>query len=531
MFAVVLLAGLIGCGGGSGSSSSLSVGPEQQQTNELASLTGRVLYNSQPLSGASVRLYKPETAHMAGSIMASVVQTNQDEYGYYTTSDSNGYYNFVDIPVGEYTLIAIKDSRHQFVRTNVMLGSVTRADAELTPTSSILGEVVILDEDDNEIDDAPLSGIVVYLEGTSYSAWTDSVGKFEIRHVPANESFTLTAANEMIKSTATQTVSLSKGTDKELDKPLKLYTWDYNKPRVLSYRIISKDTDMILQLELANYKDDIDFFIFKNGTDHPVTNIVPSVAMAPAFSIVDVDHSAAYTTVYISFTQAYETWKEDMNQSFAGFCRLELRSSEDDKHIYDAETIYLKIPWLHFSHLAWQLYDDDLAMVGNDVQRIIRINHDGDDILFYNDDYYYYYDSVVIEGGSPENGSPDDFFTLIFVSAEGEMREQTVTPSIVTCWSFTFDDSGSVSSYTVLLDESYPGVDEGLSVDVKIFDMKNELVLNESGITVQYDESDEEYFIVFEDSADPDYYTYPRRLYVTPQGQTRPTGVWLDSYL
>lgn len=189
----VIALSLIGCGGGGGGSN--PVAPAISPAT--ASLSGSVMMNGRPMANTAVYLYKSSAARNAGvaklasakaSLKASsLAQTLGTDGSYFTTSDMTGRYSFTNIPVGEYTLIAVKDENHQFARPNIMLGSVTTVDAQLTPTGTITGHVIMTSGSVTE----NITGAMVYLEGTSYVALTDGSGNFTISHVPASQTFSL----------------------------------------------------------------------------------------------------------------------------------------------------------------------------------------------------------------------------------------------------------------------------------------------------------------------------------------------------
>jgi hypothetical protein len=191
---------IIGCGGGGGGGN--PVGPATTiGTN--ANLSGTVLFDNAPVPFATVYLYKSEKAHtygmaqlpsMKGSLAA---QQMISDGAYSTTTDATGAYSFVNIPVGQYTLIALRDENHQFVQTGVLLGQVTTINPQLTPTGKITGKVTqtigsIVQN---------IAGVFVYINGTSYLAVTDTAGNFVISNVPANALTSSTAYEILVSST------------------------------------------------------------------------------------------------------------------------------------------------------------------------------------------------------------------------------------------------------------------------------------------------------------------------------------------
>ncbi len=162
-----------GCGGGGGGGGAANPVASIDPAGETAGLAGQVLIAGQPLAAAQVYLYKSDKAHTAAisglpSIKASIApQTVLEDGAYSTVSDQNGNYSFSAIPVGEYTLIAVKDENHQFARTGIVLSTraqVTTVNAQLTPTGKITGRVVR--------DSQNIGAAFVYITGTSYVAVT-----------------------------------------------------------------------------------------------------------------------------------------------------------------------------------------------------------------------------------------------------------------------------------------------------------------------------------------------------------------------
>ncbi|HAE38735.1 MAG TPA: hypothetical protein DCG57_08865 [Candidatus Riflebacteria bacterium] len=191
---------IIGCGGGGGGGN--PVGPATT-TGPNANLSGTVLFDNAPVPFAAVYLYKSEKAHtygmaqlpsMKGSLAAQQIISDG---AYSTTTDAAGAYSFVNIPVGQYTLIALRDENHQFVQTGVLLGQVTTINPQLTPTGKITGKVTqtigsIVQN---------IAGVFVYINGTSYLAVTDNAGNFVISNVPANALTSSTAYEILVSST------------------------------------------------------------------------------------------------------------------------------------------------------------------------------------------------------------------------------------------------------------------------------------------------------------------------------------------
>lgn len=195
----IFITGCGSSGGGSNGLGSLTVqNPVTATNSNLAKLSGIVIYNNKPVANALVQLYPTKYAEQiaieklissktTGNVLCSLETQN---LVFSTKSDSNGYYCFENVPVGEYTLIAMLDAMHQFVMPNVVLPTITTVNAEITPTGKIVGKIT-LPPTSGTGSTPTLAGAIVYLQGTSYISITDSDGKFEISNVPANATFTL----------------------------------------------------------------------------------------------------------------------------------------------------------------------------------------------------------------------------------------------------------------------------------------------------------------------------------------------------
>lgn len=188
-FTVLLSAiALIGCGGGGSSSNPAATATA---AGETANLAGQVIMSGQPLANASVFLYKSDKAHTAGienlaSMRAALLpQTTMGEGMFKTISDNDGAYSFLNVPLGEYTLIAMKDENHQYAQTGIFLSTraqTTTLNAQLTPTGKISGKVVTTVSASTQ----NVASAFVYISGTSYVALTDANGDFTINNVPSN---------------------------------------------------------------------------------------------------------------------------------------------------------------------------------------------------------------------------------------------------------------------------------------------------------------------------------------------------------
>jgi hypothetical protein len=124
---------------------------------------------------------KPEPDFSLAGLGAAGVDT--------TTTDANGYFEFLEVAYGSYTIYASRGDAMVGFQTDVVVGSTEPTEIEemtLTPTGSITGTVLLEGESDH-------SGVIVFVAGTSYAAYTDADGAYTIADVPVG-THTLMAA-------------------------------------------------------------------------------------------------------------------------------------------------------------------------------------------------------------------------------------------------------------------------------------------------------------------------------------------------
>ena len=116
-------------------------------------------------------------------------------------SDGNIIFN---VPTGEYTVVAEKGDAKAVVTALRASGSFSRFSVTLKPTATISGRVMY--------QSVPRAAAMVFLEKTSFVAFTKSDGTFELTGVPTDFNYKLSAVATLgsEKLTATpQTLSLS----------------------------------------------------------------------------------------------------------------------------------------------------------------------------------------------------------------------------------------------------------------------------------------------------------------------------------
>ncbi|MFC1508943.1 SUMF1/EgtB/PvdO family nonheme iron enzyme, partial [Candidatus Omnitrophota bacterium] len=108
-----------------------------------------------------------------------------------TVTDSDGYYEFTDVPPGDYSLTAQKTAEYlgKASHISVTVEEPVVVDIVLTGVADIVGTVLLEGLEDN-------SGVLVYIAGTSYMAMSDSDGSYMISDVPVGTYELVTNAYE-----------------------------------------------------------------------------------------------------------------------------------------------------------------------------------------------------------------------------------------------------------------------------------------------------------------------------------------------
>lgn len=202
LMAVVVLT--VACGGGGGGSNPAA------QTVQGVTVQGRISGEGD-LSGIPVYLLgldaqvPPRT-----SIRASTLETTVDGQLYFSMTDASGIFIFQNVLPGTYNLIAKKsDSPFGSIRRNLSVSaaaSVLPTDLELllTATGNVAGQIQVPADFTNR------QGIIAFLPGTSFSAYTDADGKFTIIGIPVG-SYTVAFAAPGLMPTKLDNVSIGAG--------------------------------------------------------------------------------------------------------------------------------------------------------------------------------------------------------------------------------------------------------------------------------------------------------------------------------
>ena len=206
---------LVGCGSSGGSSSN-----PVASTVAGVSVRGRVA-GTGDMSGIPVYLLGVDAQVPPTANLRAATAQNIAGQLYFSMTNSTGEFTFQNVIPGNYNVVAKKDQNHGTVRRNFNVSanaSVLPTDLELllTATGDVSGQIQV------PADFTSSSGIIAFLPGTSFSAFTDSEGKFSISGVPVGTytvSFTATGLEQAKvdnisigagKTTSLPLVSLSK---------------------------------------------------------------------------------------------------------------------------------------------------------------------------------------------------------------------------------------------------------------------------------------------------------------------------------
>jgi len=128
-----------------------------------------------------------------------------------TVADADGFYVFDGIPGGIYTIHAVSEGESEraiLVNISVEENSQTNvADMTLRPTGNITGKVMLEGSENNNL------GFTVFIAGTSFSAITDSSGRFTISNVPADTVFQIAVMRGIFVTIWTDALVQSDGTN------------------------------------------------------------------------------------------------------------------------------------------------------------------------------------------------------------------------------------------------------------------------------------------------------------------------------
>lgn len=176
----LILASFIGCK------------PDVEVNEKTGSIQGKAFYENENVSdysGIQVSLISTNGLMAVDYCESRGIATNARKVEDIMFTDSEGKYNFTDVPEGVYTICASSDnSTKKAVLTNVTVTAgrtITASDLGLTATGSITGKITIDGSTDGVL------GLDVFIAGTSFIAKVGSDGNYEITNIPAKKGYVL----------------------------------------------------------------------------------------------------------------------------------------------------------------------------------------------------------------------------------------------------------------------------------------------------------------------------------------------------
>ena len=181
----LILASFIGC-------PSPEFGKNPGEDQKTGAIVGKVVYENENVtdySGIQVSLISTNGLMAVDYCESRGIATNARKVEDIIFTDSEGKYNFTDVPEGVYTICASSNnSTKKAVLTNVTVTAgrtITASDLGLTATGSISGQITIDGKTDGVL------GLDVFIAGTSFIAKVGSDGNYEITNIPAKKGYVL----------------------------------------------------------------------------------------------------------------------------------------------------------------------------------------------------------------------------------------------------------------------------------------------------------------------------------------------------
>ncbi len=161
--------------------------------DSTGTITGKVTFsNSSDHAGIVISLESKEgeiTKSVSHALQGDTRSLTSRSLSDQTTTNSNGEYQFIDVPEGDYTLYASsQDSSEKAVYTSIHIDkgkTVTAPDLQLTSVGSIHGRIVLDGTATGNI------GFIIFIADTSYMAITGNEGNFTISEVPSGNDYDL----------------------------------------------------------------------------------------------------------------------------------------------------------------------------------------------------------------------------------------------------------------------------------------------------------------------------------------------------
>ncbi|MBF0407128.1 MAG: hypothetical protein HQM10_07235 [Candidatus Riflebacteria bacterium] len=205
LLSVCSLLFFVACGGGGGGSEN-PMGAMTYSQSGGAALSGKIS-GTGSLKDVQVYLF-PVDADGPPEIynIRSAIRMDLQRSYYETITDENGGFIFENVATGTYNLVAQRSRFESAVVGNVevslLANTVNLGEVKLNPTGEVSGKILL--------DGVGKSGVIAYIKGTSFAAFSDDQGAFVISGVPVGSYF-LSAFYPSLKSTNTPSVIVAAG--------------------------------------------------------------------------------------------------------------------------------------------------------------------------------------------------------------------------------------------------------------------------------------------------------------------------------
>lgn len=168
---------LVACGGGGGGGA--DVNPTAATPQNVGVVRGQITGDGD-LSNIPVYLVSVDATIPPANIRADLTSETNGQLNVAFTNAA-GEFVFNNIPYGMYNLMAKKDRNTGVIQRNISVSASIQSSIDLilklTATGEIKGQISVPSG-------FPQTGVIAFVAGTSYSAFTDATGNFTISSVP-----------------------------------------------------------------------------------------------------------------------------------------------------------------------------------------------------------------------------------------------------------------------------------------------------------------------------------------------------------
>ncbi|MFZ2959449.1 MAG: carboxypeptidase regulatory-like domain-containing protein, partial [Candidatus Ozemobacteraceae bacterium] len=202
---LALIVGLVACSGGGGGNPVASLVTTTIAGEQTSLVCGKIVGDGN-MGDIMVYLTPDGAAISPRAAFRAQTVSETDSQIYYTSSEADGAFAFPAVRPGTFNLIARKDRYHSSILRSIQVGnsnlpvSTTDLLLRLTGTGDITGTIQV------PTGYSPVAGIIAFVTGTSYSAFTDEQGTFTITGVPVASYTVAITGDGLLQQKVTQVV-------------------------------------------------------------------------------------------------------------------------------------------------------------------------------------------------------------------------------------------------------------------------------------------------------------------------------------